>query len=78
MNDLKKIIYLLTPKLKKKFIILVFLVLVGTILEMLSISFLFPILNILTDTTDSTINFLNKNNLSFLVPYLDLKPEINN
>lgn len=71
MNDLKKIIYLLTPKLKKKFIILVFLVLVGTILEMLSISFLFPILNILTDTTDSTINFLNKNNLSFLVPYLD-------
>ena len=43
MNDLKKIIYLLTPKLKKKYIILVFLVLVGTILEMLSISFLFPI-----------------------------------
>ena len=41
MNDLKKIIYLLTPKLKKKFIILVFLVLVGTILEMLQFHFFF-------------------------------------
>ena len=73
MNDLRKVLLLLDAKLKIRFIILIFLVLFGTIIEMLSISLLVPILNILTGTIDSAINFLNANNLSFLIPYLEFK-----
>ena len=73
MNDIKKAVLLLSPKLKIKFVILIILVLLSTILEMLSISLLIPILNILTGTLENTVEFLNKNNLSFLIPYLDFK-----
>ena len=73
MSDLKKILLLLNTKLKIRFITLIILVLMGTILEMLSISLLIPILNILTGTTESAIYFLNTNNLSFLIPYLNFK-----
>ena len=73
MSDFKKILLLLNSKLKIKFLTLIILVLLGTILEMLSISLLIPILNVLTGTIDNTIHFLNNNNLSYLIPYLDLK-----
>ena len=73
MNDLKKILFLLNPRLKIRFIILIILVIWGTILEMLSISLLIPILNILTGTLQDSINFLIENNLNFLIPFLDFK-----
>ena len=73
MSDFKKILFLLNSKLKIKFLTLIILVLLGTILEMLSISLLIPIVNVLTGTIDNTIDFLNNNNLSYLIPYLDLK-----
>ena len=72
-DDIKKILFLLNSKLRLSFLYLIFLVLVGTFLEMLSISMLFPILTILVGNLDSTVNFLNEKSLNFLVPFLELK-----
>ena len=73
MNDFKKIFLLLSPKLKLRFIFLIFLVICNTLLEMVSVSLLIPILNILTGTLDSTVIFLEENKLSFLIPFLKIE-----
>ena len=73
MNDFKKIFLLLSPKLKLRFIFLIFLVICNTFLEMISVSLLIPILNILTGTLDTTVVFLEKNKLSFLIQFLEIE-----
>jgi ABC-type multidrug transport system fused ATPase/permease subunit len=73
MNDFRRALLLLGPKLKIKFVALIILSLFGTVIEMLSVSLLIPILNILTGTPEDIVNFLSKNDLTFLIPYLNLK-----
>ena len=73
MNDFRRALLLLGPKLKIKFVALIILSLFGTVIEMLSVSLLIPILNILTGTPEDIVSFLSKNDLTFLIPYLNLK-----
>jgi ABC-type multidrug transport system fused ATPase/permease subunit len=73
MGNLKKILLLLNPQLKLKFFLLIFLVICNTLLEMVSVSLLIPLINILTGTLDSTIIFLEENKLSFLIQFLEIK-----
>lgn len=73
MNDFSRALLLLGPKLKIKFIALIILSILGTIVEMLSISLLIPILNILAGRSENILNFLSNNDLNFLIPYLNLK-----
>jgi ATP-binding cassette, subfamily B, bacterial PglK len=73
MDDLSKALLLLGPKLKIKFIALIFFCLLSTIVEMLSVSLLIPILNILAGRSENILNFLSNNDLNFLIPYLNLK-----
>ena len=73
MNDFRRALLLLGPKLKIKFVALIILSLFGTVIEMLSVSLLIPILNILTGTPEDIVNFLSNNDLTFLIPYLNLK-----
>jgi ABC-type multidrug transport system fused ATPase/permease subunit len=73
MNDFRRALLLLGPKLKIKFVALIILSLFGTVIEMLSVSLLIPILNILTGTPEDIVNFLSKYDLTFLIPYINFK-----
>lgn len=73
LNDFKKAINLLPNNLKLRFILLIFFIFIGTFFEMLSIALLIPILNILVGSPENVINFLNENNLEFLINFISIK-----
>ena len=73
MDNLKKILLLFNPKLKLRFFFLLLLVICNTLLEMVSVSLLIPLVNLLTGTLDSTIDFLEEKKLSFLIQFLEIK-----
>tara|TARA_B110000027_G_scaffold93468_1_gene98731 strand:+ start:11942 stop:13672 length:1731 start_codon:yes stop_codon:yes gene_type:complete len=73
VDNLKKILLLFNPKLKLRFFFLLLLVICNTLLEMVSVSLLIPLVNLLTGTLDSTITFLEEKNLSFLIQFLEIK-----
>ena len=56
-NALKKLLFILDPKEKKKSFILTILVLINVILEMLGIGLLIPILTLLTNSGENSLYF---------------------
>ena len=71
MINLFKIWNLLNKKLKKNFIILLFLMLMGTIFEILSVSALIPLLGIITDENNKILQIINAYNLNYLYNFLE-------
>ena len=69
----KKIWHLLPAKLKPRFIFLISLSLVGTILEMVGISMLIPIMSSLTGQLDLIQDFLNKFNIDINISILTIE-----
>ncbi len=72
-KDFKKAIDLLPNNLKIRFIFLIFFILIGTVLELISIAMLLPILNILVGNDEIIKNFLIKNDLDFLIDFISIK-----
>mgnify|MGYP001210195229 CR=1 FL=1 len=73
MENLKKIWHLLPTQLKPRFIFLILLSLVGTVLEMVGISMLIPIMSSLTGQLDLIQNFSNKFNLDIDISALTIE-----
>lgn len=72
-KDFTKVNILLPNNLKIKFIFLIFLILIGTIFELISIALLIPILNILVGSTETIKDFLIKNDLDILINFISIK-----
>tara|TARA_B100000029_G_scaffold508807_1_gene596547 strand:+ start:1394 stop:3124 length:1731 start_codon:yes stop_codon:yes gene_type:complete len=73
MENLKKIWHLLPTQLKPRFIFLILLSLVGTVLEMVGISMLIPIMSSLTGQLDLIQDFSNKFNLDIDISVLTIE-----
>ena len=73
IKDVKKIFFLLPAGLKAKFFFLLFFIILGTFFEMLSVALLIPILNIMTGSIENIVEFLNNNNLNFLINFIETK-----
>ena len=72
MEDIKNIWSFFNKKLKIQFIFLLTLILVSIFVEMISISMLIPVLNFLTGNDNFLSKFINDENFSFLIPYLNI------
>jgi ATP-binding cassette, subfamily B, bacterial PglK len=73
IKDIKKIFFLLPAELKVKFFFLLIFIILGTFFEMLSVALLIPILNIMTGSVENIVEFLNNNNLNFLINFIETK-----
>ena len=60
MNIVNKLNFILSPKQKKNFFIIIFFILIGMGLEMIGVGIIVPVLDSILDSEQSQ-NFLSKN-----------------